>query len=219
MGRSVSSNQVSYQTSSSGSLWGKIWAFLNRDVRSFCRQLPIGGTLQLPAPVKPMTNPDVLVSLAFQRRVLDWRDNAHADITRSMTNLCQAFSSHVDSTLGKAGLLDDLFSDTADKALLHEFIRQVEEPMHAHLDQQETALTSLVKQEMPAYKESVAFRKRRLGAEAFCSYFCDLRFKTSERENIIRRLEIWMLGSDGLAAEFRKQATQMADKLIKERQV
>lgn len=207
------SDQISHQTASSSSLWRKIVAFLNRDVTSFFRRDQTRGTLRLAAPVEPLTDPDALSSLAFRREVLDWRDTAHADITQTLINLHQQFGVHIDRRIEELGLLDRLFGDAADKALQYEFILRIEKPLRALLYRLEAALTSLSQPEVFAQKEPFAFCTKPIAIRRSC--LGDLGFSSPE---ISDRLQPWILGPDGLAAQFRDQATDIAKRLLQEKQ-
>ncbi len=123
--------------------------------------------------VEPLMALSSLHNLAFQRKVLDWRDNAHADMTMTMGTLYRAFIDHIDRRLQHERLLDvglygRLFPIPADEALQHELTH---------------------------------------------TYLHGLKFKPSEREMMVQNLRAWMLGPDGLSANFRNQATHIANQL------
>lgn len=163
-------------------------------------------------PIEPLTDPGLLLFLQFQRKTLDWRDHAHAEITRTMGALHEAFSRYVDDKLETGGLRDHLFPDSACKSLRTEFIVRVKWSMRACLEQLDIALAKATK--MPDLKESPTFRTDILSSKQFCLCLDRLQFKPSKRKEIALRIETWMVGPDGLAATFCNQATQMADRLI-----
>lgn len=224
----MSIDQPSRDASASGNFLDEIVSFLNRDVTSFFSGKPTGNctanmamenTPQIAAPseplIEPLTDPHLLPLLAFQRKVLDWRDSAHADMTRTITTLYRAFIDHIDSRLEEVGLFSRLFADPADQVLLHDFILRIQRLINACLYRLEASLASLAAQEILPLKEPLSFRRAPLAAGYSC--LIGLKFKPSERDKIVDRLQSWMLGPHGLAVGFRDQATHMADQLIQER--
>ena len=225
----MSTDQTNHEAPASSTLVDKVVSFLNRDVASFFGGARPGNhaakredredTPQLAAPAEPaiasLVDPGHLSFLAFQRQVLDWRDNAHAEITSTMADLCRTFADHIDRKLEGLGLLGQFFPDPADEVLQHELILRIQEPINACLYRQEAALASITEKEAHTPKGSLSFRRERLITED--TYLSGLKFNSSDRAKIVQKLQAWILGPHGLADEFRDQTTRMADRLIQER--
>jgi len=174
---------------------------------------PVAASATEP-PMEPLLDIRRLSPLAFQRKVLDWRDEAHVDITLTMTTLHQTFRNHIDRRLKEAGPLGRFFGRPADEVLQHEFTLRLQQTMNSCLSRLETSLTALAKEQAPTQAGHLHFRKELLIAEH--THLRGLKFKPSEHKTLLRELETWMLGSRGLVAEFRDQATHMAERLTQE---
>ena len=164
----------------------------------------------------PLVDSHRLSSLAFQRSVLDWRDNAHAETMSTMATLHQTFTRYIDGQLDDIGLLGNFFANAAYDTLLQEFIQQVRIPMSDCLHRQEAALAALAKKEAIDQKGSIHFRTDALASG--CACLMGLDFKPSERQEIIQRLHSSMLGDGGIAADLCSQATSMVERLVEEKQ-
>jgi hypothetical protein len=168
------------------------------------------------SPVEPLMNPKQIDAWAFQRKVLDWRDSAHAETMSSLVTLHREFTRHIDNRLGDIGFFSGLFANPANEVLTQEFVQRVQTPMNACLHRQEAALNAIAEKEVIGQKSAFRFRTADLADPYAC--LSGLDFKPSERNAIIETLHVMLLETGGLATDLCNQATRMADQLIQKRQ-
>ncbi len=166
--------------------------------------------------VEPLMNSKYLDSWAFQRKVLDWRDSAHTEITSALIALHREFTRYIDYRLDDIGFFSGLFADPADEVLESAFAQRVRAPMCACLHAQEAALNAIAEKEVIRQERAFRFRAEKLTDSYTC--LSGLNFKPSERNAMIEKLQFMMLGTDGLATDLCSQATHMANQLIQKRQ-
>lgn len=218
--------------------WRKIIDFMRRDVRTLwtprptkipqspnLETQPIGQPIdsQSEPPAEPPADPPVeslvdfgqLPYLAFQREVLDWRDNFHANVTERITALNDAFVSYTDSQLGKTGIYKHLFSDPADVILKDEFVRNVQIPLNRMLRDEEIKLNRLMRKSS-SQTSDVAFDLKIPDAEF--EHLHNIPFRRANRNKIVYFIGRMMLGSDGISSQLGEQAMHMARKAMEGKQ-
>lgn len=216
------------ETAAPGSLMHRISVFLNRDLTSFFRQeepAVDGATTEveqsppeIAAPteviIAPLMDAGTLPALVARRKVLDWRDNAHVDIARTLKGLLGGLTAEIDRQLDSMGLFDSLFAQPAYEALRVEIVLRIEKPMCQYLQRQQAELRALATSMASGLKKPLAFSTFTLTAGP--DGLVGLDFKPSEREAIVNDLRDWMLGPFGVAADLRNQASTMANTVMRE---
>ena len=170
--------------------------------------------------VEPLIDAHHLSALALRRELLDWRDDAHTDITYAMETLHHKLMKCVDKKLEEKGLIGrlftELFADPANKLLLKETIQQIAKPTDACLGRLEAALAVIIKKGAYLRPLQLSFDRKHL--ETMDVFLSKLQVKSSARDEIANTLKVWLLGPSGLAAELRDQATHMTNQLMQESQ-
>ncbi|GAA4003548.1 hypothetical protein GCM10022279_29310 [Comamonas faecalis] len=170
--------------------------------------------------VEPLIDARRLSALALRRELLNWRDDAHTDITLATATLHIELMKRIDERLEEKGLIGrlfmELFADPANKLLLKKTIQRIAKPMHACLSRLEASLAVLAEKSVYRPPMQSAFGRKRL--ETMDVFLSKLQVKSSARDEIAHALKGWLLGPDGLAAELREQATHMCNQLIQESQ-
>lgn len=195
---------------------------MNRDVASFFNggtstekeKTPRSAAPAEPA-VEPLLKPERLAYLAFQRTVLDWRDNAHAEILSAMVTLHREFTRYIHYQLDDMGVFRGWFADPADEVLAPEFAQQIQAPMSACLRRQEAALNAIAAKEASGQENLVHFRTVELATG--CACLTGLDFKPSAHKAMIEKLHAKLLGTNGIAPDLCNQATHLATQMIQER--
>ncbi|QXL84639.1 hypothetical protein [Comamonas sp. NLF-1-9] len=168
--------------------------------------------------IEPLINAHHLSTLALRRELLDWRDEAHMDITHAAVTLHAELIKCVDKRLNEKGLIGrlfmELFADPANKLLLKGTIQRITKPMHACLDRLEASLAMLAQKSAHRLPLQPTFDRKRLETMDF--FLSGLKVKSSARDEIAHALKGWLLEPGGLAAELRDQATRMSDQLMQE---
>lgn len=200
-----------------------IFAFLNRDVRSFLptstqEEMP---TLESPAasvaePIPPLVDPSNLFSLAFRREVLDWRDNFHVQVTLMVSALHEKFIHRIDAELNKVGFFRQLNTRSAREVLQGPFTQEVRVPLYSSLKLEEENRAAEADKTTAQWQFKFSFKMQ--WPESECDCLGDIKFKPTNRDAIILAIEAMMFGDSGVAAAYRDQATLIARKLIEEKQ-
>ena len=178
---------------------------------------PVGADIKEQR-IEPLINAHHLSALALRRELLDWRDDAHVDITHATAALHAELIKCVDERLTEKGLIGrlfmELFADPANKLLLKETIQRITKPTHACLDRLEASLTTFAQKSAHHPPLQPTFDRKRL--ETMDVFLSGLKVKSSARDEIAHALKGWLLGPEGLAAELREQATRKSNQLIQE---
>ncbi|MCZ2105083.1 MAG: hypothetical protein OZ923_13040 [Comamonadaceae bacterium] len=232
----MGTNQESETNANGENTLGRIWSFLNRDVRSFLplrkpepsvtpkTQEPAEPQLIVqeesappPPPVLPLTRPDRLRVVEFERKVLDWRDKAHIDITSTMDTQCRSLIDEMDRELDRLGFLGRWFADPASEVLSHQLEALIRAPMTKQLGALQAELYVVNPPADPGLgnrPNGSLFNKARLAQHP--AGLKQVPFKPSAREEIVRQLRAWILEPDGLAPHFCAQATKIGAHLLEE---
>lgn len=212
-----------YDPESNG-FWNRSIVFLKRDVRSFLpykssknEALDVKEIAVVNSLVESLIDPEKLQLLAFQREVMNWRDNAHANLTLKIIELNNKFIRYIDAELEEVNLFRRMVSIPADEVLQHKFIREFRMPLIASLHEEETNLAAHEENGLCNKKLKLIFDKNRLKSE--CACMNGVGFKPSNRLKIIRHMNELIFGEYGLVENFREQVTCMADRLIEARKI
>ena len=170
--------------------------------------------------VEPLIDAHHLSALALRRELLDWRDDAHTDITLTAKALHYELMNYFDKKLEEKGLigrmLKELFAGPASKILRKETIQRIENPMHPCLYRLEATLAMIIKKGAHRRPLQLSFDRKRL--ETMDVFLSKLQIKSSARDDVAKKLNDWLLGPGGLAAELRDQATRMSNQLMQKSQ-
>ena len=193
-----------------------------RDIRSFIPETkPKNELLSIeenfePEPViESLVDHGRLEALAFQREVLNWRDNAHAHLTEELIELHKKFCVKIDIELGNISLFKKLIWIQSDEVLQDIFIQSVKIPFLITIRKEEEKLEYFKKTYLSSEKFSIFFDKYVLEKKCYC--VTGIRFKSSNRKIIVDNFQDFMLGKNGISNNFCKQITRMSEKLIEKK--
>jgi hypothetical protein len=202
----------------------KLVEILRRDVKTFwpkrqpdvsqedVTQAPSYGSAPLDARVESLTNPAQLQFLAYQRMVLDWRDDAHARVVQTLEESHRALLDHIDEELKETGLFRKVVARSAKQVVEPGFFRLARMPLNEVLLREAARLAVHAERGALFEKIDLTFDMGLLNSE--CDDLRDIRFTQAKRALIVSRLQATLLGPDGLAAGFCKQITRLAGQLI-----
>jgi hypothetical protein len=202
----------------SGGLWSRIAVFLGRDIKSFLPRYKKMGAendiLKIPRvpPMEPLVDFNKLPRMAFRREVLDWRDNFHATAIITITKLRDDFVVQTCIELDKTSLFRKLITRSADEVLQDSFIRMVRWPLITTLRLEEAKLNACAQRLASFDKVNLTFDIRIMNAE--CISLHDVSFRPSNKSFILSQTQILLLGPEGLAEHFCKQANHLSKILL-----
>lgn len=205
--------------------WNKTVAFLKRDVKSFFpggdldevskKQSETGrepGAPTVAAPVESLVDFKKLPDLAIRREVLDWRDNFHANVTLTVVRLQEIFIQQIFADLENTNLFRKLVARPSNEILQESFVRMVRLPLIAAIREEETKLNVTAAKLGSFGKADLSFDLSKLDSE--CASLHDVRFKPSNKELILSRVQTLLLGPAGLAEQLRDQGVHFSRKLL-----
>ncbi|CAM5782540.1 hypothetical protein ACFOHU_06360 [Ottowia pentelensis] len=189
-----------------------IWLFLNRDIRTFLPK----SKKDIPAiehktdePIASLVDPDRLSSFIFQRKILDWRDHAHANITRTGRELQHQLDDLVNQKLSKIGLFDQFFPDLARDVLQNELRHAVGEIY------KESKNIEYDINEINTTRDSSIIQRLYIDpAHHKLAFDLQINFVPSEQETILNTIDKSLNGSEGIVTNIRDQITKIATQLI-----
>lgn len=175
-------------------------------------QAPSHAAIPLNARLEALADPAQLHFLAYQRMVLDWRDDAHARVVQTLEESLRALIDHIDAELRETGLLRKLVARSANQVIEPVFFRLARTPLNDVLLREAARLAVHAERGALFEKIDLTFDMRLLDSE--CNNLLDIRFTQAKRAQIVSLLQSTLLGTDGLAAGFCKQITALAGQLI-----
>jgi len=207
-------------------LWNKTVAFLRRDLKSFLPSGDKGGPFieDLPAVseaaptapgenlIKSLVDLGKLQDLAFNREVLDWRDNCHVNVITTLTGLVDSFTKQMEEKLASASFFRRLIAQPTDEVLQDSFVRLVRLPLIIAMRKEEAKLYSCAQKWGLFGKVKLDFDISKLDLE--CVSLKDIGFKVSNKELILTQVQELILGPTGIAGDFCDQATYLSSKLL-----
>jgi hypothetical protein len=215
---------------------GEVWAFLNRDVRTFkwWGQNKAGPEADGAPPqdfktlTEPRKEPDPEVvsevdprqieGLRFRREVLDWRDEFHFQVTETASRAKKSLAEHVEHELANMNFLRlRLFTKPASEVLERHIESCVRSSMRRTTQIEQAALRQRLLTWLPQYQESV--RIWVMWPKLEWDTRLTLKFTANNRERILSVLGEMILGENGLADRHRQWATQYAGQILEMRYV
>lgn len=202
----------------------KLAEFLRRDIKTFWSKREAGASQEeltqapshvatpLNARLESLTDPAQLHFLAYQRMVLDWRDDAHAKVVQTLEESLRALIDHIDAELKETGLFRKVVARSAKQVIEPVFFRLARMPLSDALLREAARLAVHAERGALFEKLDLSFDMRLLDSE--CENLRDIRFTQAKRAQIVSRLHTTLLGADGLAGGFCKQITGLAGQLI-----
>lgn len=212
--------------SNASGLWNKTVAFLKRDLNSFLPSRDKGGSLieDLPAvseapptaPEQPLIKSLVdlkkLPELAFNREVLDWRDNCHVSVITTLAGLMDSLTKQMEEKLANASLFRRLIAQPTDEVLQDSFVRLVRLPLIIAMRKEEAKLYSCAQKWGLFGKVKLDFDISKLDSE--CARLKDIGFKASNQQLILMQVQELILGRTGIAGDFCDQAIYLSKNLL-----
>lgn len=215
---------------------GKVWAFLNRDVRTFkwWGQNKAGPEADgVPPPdfrtlTEPPKEPDPEVvsevdprqieGLRFRREVLEWRDEFHFQVTETASRARKSLAEQVEHELANMNFLRlRLFTKPASEVLERHIESWVRSPMRRTTHIEQAALRQRLLTWFPHHQESVSIWV--MWPKLEWDTRLALKFTANNRERILSVLGEMTLGENGLADRHRQWATQHAGQILEMRYV
>ena len=208
-----------------------MWAFLNRDVRTFkwWGQNKAGpGADGVPSPdfktlTEPPKEPDPEVvsevdprqieGLRFRREVLDWRDEFHFQVTETASRARKSLAEQVEHEFAKMNFLRlRLFTKPASEVIERHIESCVRSPMRRTTHIEQAALRQRLLTWLPHHQESVSIWV--MWPKHEWDTRLALKFTANNREPIHLVLGEMILGENGLAHSHRQCATQHASQIL-----
>jgi len=208
----------------------EMWAFLNRDVRTFkwgwnkprpatdAAQPPEFKTLTAPlkepeSEIVSEVDPRKIEGLRFRRQVLEWRDEFHFKVTETALRAQKSLAEQVDHELANMNFLR-----------LRLFTKPTSEVLEVHI---ESCIRSRLRRTVQI--EQAALRQHLLTWPPHSQDLSriwimwpklewdtrlGLKFTADNREEILKVLANMILGENGLADTHRQWATQYASQFL-----
>lgn len=215
---------------------GEVWAFVNRDIRTFKWWRRNGACLETegmqPPDLKTLTappngsasevvsevDPRQLEALRLRREVLDWRDEFHFQVTETACQARKALAGQVEHELANMNFLRHrLFTKPASEVLKSHIESRVQSPMRSTTQREQAALRQRLVAWAPHRRETASIQVEWLKLEWDARLA--LKFTAKNRMLILTVLDELILGESGLADRHRQWATQYASQILEERDV
>lgn len=204
-------------------LLGKIWKFLNRDIRTFnlIGNLPAPEFKLSTAPAPDIVSevdPRQIEALRIRREVLDWRDEFHFQVTEAASQATKALEKRVDHELANMNFLRLwLFTKPASEVLEGHIESCVRLEMRGATQIQEAALRQHLLTWLPHRHEPASIRIMFMWPKLEWDTRLALDFTADNRERILMVLGEMILGENGLADRYRQWANQYAGNILEMR--
>jgi len=212
------------------SAFKKIFAVLNRDIKSFFPsgnstnvsvREPLTQSQVLPQPVLHPTpeplplilNASDLIRIQRRRIVLDWRDKSLLSALTSGKDVFSSFSGYIDTQLNEVTMLDRVFPGKAREVLTVEFNRRVLEKLHG--ESQRSVDNFFVQM---ASWECLNNSKPQLAYPfkfSHLPFLDDVGFKPSNRGKILTLLGEHISGYQGLIRALQNDISDFANDLTR----
>lgn len=208
-------SQGSHVTESRGAIH-KVWAFLNRDVRTFFprREAPESIQIAAPLPVPEISEDEFLFdegkfnSMMERRSLLDWRDDFHVDLTTHANTAVKEFKSRLDARLEELGFFESLFPRPAQDVLRDDLAEIILNPIKNYLEVQEGKIRLRLEADDVIREIAPVFRTDAL--DRLNSAFIYLSFNRKQRDQILGKLDATLFGMRGGAVpDLRDQASKI----------
>ena len=215
---------------------GEVWAFLNRDVRTFkwwgqkkarpeADGVPPPDFRTLTEPPKgpepevvSEVDPRQIEGLRFRREVLDWRDEFHFQVTETASRAMKSLAEQVEHELANMNFLRlRLFTKPASEVLERHIESCVRSPMRRTTHIERAALRQRLLTWLPHQQESVSIWV--MWPKLEWDTRLALKFTANNRERILSVLGEMILGENGIADRHRQWATQHAGQILEMRYV
>lgn len=210
---------------------GKVWAFLNRDVRTFKRwrqnkpdpetdDVRLAETKNLTEPLKEPepevvseVDPRQIEGLRFRREVLDWRDEFHFQVTESAAQANKTLVEQVEHELANMNFLRlRLLTKPASDVLECHIEACVRSPMRRTTQIEQAALRQRLLTWFPHRQETASIWA--MWPKLEWDTRLALKFTADNRERILTILGEMILGENGLADQHRQLAIQYSAKIL-----
>jgi len=206
----------------------KIWAFLNRDVRtltlrSLNKARPETDVVvnrdyqRLAEPeIVSRMDPRQIEALRFRREVLDWRDEFHFQVTETAAQAKRMLAEQVENELANMNFMRlRLFTKPAREVLEGHIQSCVRTPLRKTVQIQQAALRIHLQTWLPQCQESVSISV--MWPKLEWDTHLALKFTTDNRVSILKVLSELITGENGLADKHRQWATQYSDQILERR--
>lgn len=224
--------------------FGRLKAFLKRDIRSFFNSSaeseqplipPIVSQEEAitqsaseisntepepepePVPIPPLPlllNPAALDRVAFRREILDWRDNSILQLGVAANAVLKEFSVHVVTLLDDVPFWRRALPKAANEVLTVDFNTRVRLRIQDRTKKYDHQLDEI----MGRWERNKASRLRLIDEwpDSQLSYVANLGFKPSNQEDILEAISFLVLGPHGVADKFYQQISRISARITEE---
>ncbi len=215
---------------------GKLWRFLNRDIRTFkwwgqdtkvsqsnhATLTEFHGKTEArkvtEVAIRSEIDPRKIASLILRRDVLDWRDEFHFNVTEAASQSRNSLASKIDYELSTISFFRNRVFTKSARELLEDHIEScVRSPMKNILLLEQVTLGQRLQRWLPSRYEPVSIWI--MWPKLEWDTRLELKFTVENRDQILGALHDLILGVNGLADRHRQWANEYTTQILEKHHV